>query len=175
MSDTNILMEACKNHPERQQIFSLEKMLYEAGYPYFFNFREELRPVFGGDEDGDPESINWDCYRFLIEIGQPVAHGLSQISVCFNQKGNRELLELLDMSAVKDKRIPTAEDGDLHVDMTAEDCMKIIEEFFNSLPPVQSREDEFEDWDDEEDEFAIPEHLKQAISQITGISSDKLD
>lgn len=79
------------------------------------------------------------------------------------------------MSAVKDKRIPTAEDGDLHVDMTAEDCMKIIEEFFNSLPPVQSREDEFEDWDDEEDEFAIPEHLKQAISQITGISSDKLD
>lgn len=126
-------MEACKNHPEKQQIFYLEKMLIEAGYPYFFNFWEDLRPVFGGGEDGDPESIDWDSYHFLIEVGQLAGYDLAQISVCFNQKGDGTLLELLDMRCAADKENPTAEDGELHADMTAEKCMEIIERFFEAM------------------------------------------
>lgn len=126
-------MESCGNHPEKQQIFYLEKMLDEAGYPYFFNFREDLRPIFGGDEDGDPESIDWNSYHFLIEVGQLAGYGLSQISVCFNRDGDRELLELLDMRAAADIKNPTETDGDLHTDMTAEDCMGIIEKFFEAM------------------------------------------
>lgn len=134
MSDTaEMRMEACKNHPEKQQIFYLEKMLDEAGYPYFFNFREDLRPVFGGSEDGDSESIDWDSYKFLIEVGQLAGYELAQISVCFNHEGNQELLELLDMRAAGDKKNPTAEDGELHINMTAEDCMEIIERFFDAM------------------------------------------
>lgn len=134
MSDmAEMRMESCRNHPEKQQIFYLEKMLDEAGYPYFFNFREDMRPVFGGGEDGDPESIDWDSYNFLIEVGQLAGFALAQISVCFNHEGNRELLELLDMRAAGDKENPTAEDGELHTGMTAEDCMEIIERFFDAM------------------------------------------
>ncbi len=125
-------MEACRDHPEKQQIFYLEKMLLEAGYPYFFNFWEDMRSVFGG-EDGDPESIDWDSYHFLIEVGQLAGFALAQISVCFNREGNRELLELLYMRAAGDKENPSVEDGELHVDMTAEDCMEIIERFFDAM------------------------------------------
>lgn len=134
MSDmAELRMEACSNHPERRQIFYLEKMLIEAGYPYFFNFWEDLRPVFGGGEDRDPESIDWDSYNFLIEVGQLAGFALAQISVCFNHEGNRELLELLDMRVAEGRENPTAEEGELHVDMTAEDCMGIIERFFDAM------------------------------------------
>lgn len=126
-------MESCKDHPEKQQIFCLEKMLDEAGYPYFFNFREDLKPVFGGGEDGDPESIDWNSYHFLIEIGQPAGYGLSQISVCFNRDGDQKLLELLDLRSAADMENPTAKDGELHTDMTAEGCMRIIEKFFEAV------------------------------------------
>lgn len=126
-------MKACENHPEKQQIFHLEKMLIEAGYPYFFNFWEDLRPVFGGEEQEDPESIDWDKYRFLIEVGQFAGCGYSQISVCFNQEGDRTLLELLDMRPAQGMERATAKDGILHRNLTSEDCMRIIEDFFGSM------------------------------------------
>lgn len=126
-------MDDCRNHPEKQQIFYLEKMLDEAGYPYFFNFREDLRPVFGGSEDGDPESIDWNTYNFLIEVGQLAGYALAQISVCFNHEGDQTLLELLDMRHAGDKEGATAEDGEFHINMTAEDCMEIIKKFFDAL------------------------------------------
>lgn len=61
----------CLNHPMQQEIFKLETLLIESGYAYSFNFWEDLRPVFGGGEDGDPESIDWENYDFLIGICGP--------------------------------------------------------------------------------------------------------
>ena len=122
----------CRNHPEKEQIFYLEKLIGDAGYPYFFNFWEDLRPVFG-EPEGDPEKdINWDTYKFLIQVGQPAGYGLSQISVSFNAQGDPKLLELLDMRPAEGKKNPTAEDGELHFGLTAEQVMKIIEEFFKT-------------------------------------------
>lgn len=125
-------MEACKNHQEKQEIFYLEKMLIEAGYPYFFNFWEDLRPVLGGEPDGDPESIDWDNYKFLIEVGRPAGYGYAQISVCFNTKGDPKLLELLDMRPAEGKQNPTADDGELHCGIKAEEAMEIIERYFET-------------------------------------------
>jgi hypothetical protein len=125
-------MEACAGHPEKQQIFYLEKMLLEAGYPYFFNFWEELRPT-PFQEEGDPEKdIDWEHYNFLIEIGRPAGYGYSQISVCFDQSGDGTLLELLDMRPAEGKKKPTAEDGELYSGLTAEQAMEIIENFFKT-------------------------------------------
>lgn len=168
-------MDACRNHPERRQIFCLEKMLIEAGYPYFFNFWEELRPTPFNDA-GDPEKdINWDSYPFLIEVGPPAGYALSMISVCFNQKGDPKLLELLDMRPAGDKKNPTAEDGELHADMTAEDCMGIIGKFFESLPPIQETEFPEDYYDDEEEDIETMKRLDEAIRKITGIDPDEVD
>lgn len=124
-------MEACKNHPERQQIFYLEKMLLEADYPYFFNFWEELRPTPFNHDGGDPEKdIDWDKFNFHIEIGQPAGYGLSELSICFNTKGDPELLELLDMRKAIHKENPTAMDGELYQGLTAEQAMEFIERYF---------------------------------------------
>lgn len=112
-------MEACTEYPEREQIFALEKMLSEAGYPYYFNFREENK-----------DDINWDEYKFLIEVGRPAGYALSQISVTFSNGNDKKLLELLDMRPAGDKEDATAEEGELTIDLTAEQCMEIIEKFF---------------------------------------------
>lgn len=121
--------EVCRNHPEKEAIFYLEKMLIEAGYPYYFNFWEDLRGRFG-EPDKDPESIDWNEYNFLIEIGRPAGCGVSEISVCFNTKGDKALLELLDMRKVIDDIYANAEDGELHCGLTAEAAMEIIEKYF---------------------------------------------
>lgn len=125
-------MDTCKDHPERQQLFYLEKMLDEAGYPYFFNFREDMQ-LSSACEENALESIDWDTYPFSIEVGQLAGYELVQISICFNHEGDRKLLELLDMRAAGDKENPTAEDGELYTDMTAEDCMEIIDRFFDAM------------------------------------------
>ena len=124
--------EVCRNHPEKEAIFYLEKLLIEAGYPYHFNFWDELKGRFG-EPDKDPESINWNEYPFLIEIGRPATCGISEISVCFNtQEGDPKLLELLDMRMVIDNLDASAEDGELHCDLTAEAAMEIIEKYFKT-------------------------------------------
>lgn len=124
--------EVCRNHPEKGSIFYLEKMLLEAGYPYFFNFWEDLRGRFG-EPDKDPESIDWNEYNFLIEVGRPAGCGIAEISVCFNTRGDKKLLELLDMRGAMDKENPTAEDGELHCGLTAEAAMEIIEKYFETV------------------------------------------
>ena len=168
-------MESCKNHPEKQQIFYLEKMLDEAGYPYFFNFREDMQPAFGGEADGDPESIEWDSYNFLIEVGQLAGYDLAQLSICFNRNGDGRLLELLDMRPAENRKNPTAKDGELYTSMTAEECMEIIEKFFESLPLVQYPDlEDNDDWIDEEDAI-MPESMKSAIRSISGVNPDKID
>lgn len=121
--------EVCRNHPEKEAIFYLEKMLIEAGYPYYFNFWEDLRGRFG-EPDKDPESIDWNEYNFLIEIGRPAGCGVSEISVCFNTKGDKKLLELLDMRKVIDDIYANAEDGELYCGLLAEQAMEIIEKYF---------------------------------------------
>ena len=121
-------MEECAAHPEKEQIFALEKMLSEAGYPFYFNYRQDLRPTPLGQMD--PGAIDWDSYGFLIEVGRLAGYDLAEISVTFSTGNNKKLLELLDMRPAKDKPDAKAEDGELTVDLTAEQCMEIIEKFF---------------------------------------------
>ena len=128
-------MKVCQGHPDQQEIFLLEKFLIESGHPYFFNFWEDLRPVFGGDPDGDPEGIDWNTYKFLIEIGEPAGVGLSRMSVCFSTGNDPKLLELLDVRPAAGRENPTAADGRLYKDLTAAQAMEIIEKFFNGLWP----------------------------------------
>lgn len=124
-------MKACKNHPERKEMFLLESLLIESGKPYFFNFWEEIKPDPFNKDGGDIETdIDWDKCNFLIEIGAPVGFGLSEMSVCFNTQGDPKLLELLDMRPAADKQNPTADDGELHCGLTAEQAMEFIKDFF---------------------------------------------
>lgn len=128
------MMRLCDKHPEKEQIFCLVNMISEAGYPFFFNFLEDLRPTPFNQEGGDPEKdIDWDTYNFLIEVGQPVGRNLSQLSICFNHEGDNTLLELLDMRVASGKPDATAEDGELTTDMTAEEVMEVIEKFFDAM------------------------------------------
>lgn len=55
-------MRLCEEHRKYQQIFYLEKMLKEAGYPYHFNFND------------DYPDIIWDEYGFCIEIGHKAGY-----------------------------------------------------------------------------------------------------
>lgn len=125
-------MEVCQNHPEKAEIFWLEQMLMKEGYPYFFNFWEELRPTPFNQDGGDPESIDWNNYNFLIEVGHPAGEALASISVCFNTKGDPKLLELLDMRLAAGKENPTASDGELYCGLSAESAMEIIEKYFKT-------------------------------------------
>jgi hypothetical protein len=128
---TTARFEVCRNHPRQQQIFHLEKMLLEAGYPYYFNFWEELRPTPFEQNGRNPEtSIDWDTFNFLIEIGRQVGTGYAQISVTFDHDGNGELLEILDMREVEGWSNPSISDGELHAGLTSEQAMEIIEKFF---------------------------------------------
>lgn len=124
--------EVCKNHPKQQEIFKLEQLLIEAGYPYYFNVWEDLRPTPFDQDGGNPETdINWDEYNFLIEVGRPSGYGYSEISVGLSSGMDHTLLELLDMRPAAGKENPTLEDGELHIDLTAEMALGIIEKFFN--------------------------------------------
>ena len=123
--------EVCRNHPEKESIFYLEKMLIEAGYPYFFNFWDDLKGRLG-QPDADPESIDWNEYGFRIEIGAPVPCGVSEINVCFNTKGDPELLELLDMRSEANNMLADVTDGILYCGFTAEAAMEIIEKYFKT-------------------------------------------
>jgi hypothetical protein len=123
-------MEACSDHPEKQQIFYLEKMLIEAGFPYYFNFFEDYNPSIFQEGDPYPVVVDWEHYDFLIEVGRLAGYEFSTISVSFDRSGDGTLLELLDMRPAEEKENPTREDGELYSGLTAEQCMEIIENFF---------------------------------------------
>lgn len=122
------IMCLCEKHPEKEQIFSLVKMLTEAGHPFHFNFYEDLKPTPFGQE-GDPEKdIDWEQYQFLIQIGEPVEPGLSEISVCFNRDPEFDM-KLLELAyARKDPKDEVV----LYYGLTAEEAMEYIEHFFKA-------------------------------------------
>lgn len=120
-----------ERHPEKIEIFRLEAGLLEAGFPYFFNLWDDMRPTPFKDEPGDPDSdINWELYEFHIEVGQAAGYALAQISVVFD-KDHPGRLELLDMTGAEGINA-TAEDGTLYKDLSAEDCLRRIVKYFDS-------------------------------------------
>ena len=114
-------MEVCRNHPERQQIFHLEKMLIEAGYPYYFNFWEDLRPTPFNQDGGDPEKdIDWNAYNFLIEVGRGAGDDYAAIAVTFS-RDNKTLLEVVEKNRTR------------YDNYTSEQAMELIEGYFQRL------------------------------------------
>lgn len=115
-------MDVCQNHPERQQLFQLEKMLIEAGYPYYFNFWEDLRPTPFNQNGGDPEKdIDWNAYNFLIEIGRGAGDDYAAILVKFS-RDNPKLLEVFNSRS-----------QERYDNFTSEQAMELIEKYFQSL------------------------------------------
>lgn len=124
-------MEVCQGHPEKAEIFWLEQMLIKAGYPYYFNFWEELKPTPFNQDGGKPEKdIDWNTYKFLIEVDKTTEDGIAQIIVCFNTKGDPKLLEIVETKLAAGKESPTAEDSLVFYELSAEQAMEIIEKFF---------------------------------------------
>lgn len=99
---------ACANHPKQRPIFELERILLESGYPYYFNFWEELRPTPFNQDGGDPEKdIDWEHYRFIIELdppGRKVWMPYPTISVCLEADGSLTVMDA--RPALKEKAMP---------------------------------------------------------------------
>lgn len=115
----------CLNHPKQQEIFKLEKLLIEAGRPYYFNFWEDMQPAFGGEPDPDPESIDWETYHFKIDVDQHTENGpVPCFSVQFSTGEDHTLLDLWNLH-------PDAAE-DLLKDLKAEQVVEIIENFFKA-------------------------------------------
>lgn len=114
-------LKVAEKHPEKLEMFKLEALLMEAGYPYVFNFWEDIRPVFGGEEE-DPERINWDTYPFWMEIRNGgYEAGVKMMEVCFS-KDEPELL-------VVDEIIPGGR-GATYLSLTAETAIEVIKKYF---------------------------------------------
>lgn len=105
-------MKICENHKEYQQIFYLEKMLKEAGYPYYFNFNEDY-----------PEII-WGKYKMRIDIEQRAGFKKPMLEI-FCDGG---LLKLCDYRLRQTQETTT---GKFFEGLTAEDAMHTIEKIFN--------------------------------------------
>lgn len=114
----------CRQFPETEKIFYLEKMLIEAGFPHYFNFFEDANNTSG---------VNWAEYNFLIEIGRPAGLDKPDILVCIGKGEDRNFLEIfLNEKLVKEKG-KTVAVGDVHqCRLTAEMAMEIIEKYFLS-------------------------------------------
>ena len=127
MDDNNEMIRcrlaAADGHPDKREIFLLESLLLQKDIPYYFNFWEDVRGV--SENDINPESIDWESYKFQIQIGGTVSEklGLQELSVIFSSGGSPRLLEILDMRGVCGF---VAEDGKLSKDLTAQQVMEII-------------------------------------------------
>ena len=124
-------MAACADHPERREIFELERLLDESDYPYYFNYREDLRPTPFGQMPDD--AINWDSYIFLIEVGRLAGKDLAELSITFSTSGDNEKLELLDMRCAREIENPSAKDGEMSYGLTAETCFEIIKSYYEAM------------------------------------------
>ena len=128
---TKTMMDYLKEHKE---MFELVKMLDEASLAFFFNLRDDLRPSSFGQLTLD--DIDWERYVLRVEVGKPVAFGLSEISVVMSTGENKELLELLDMRQHKEVAkgvLLRAEDGTLTKDMTAQQCFEVIKDYYDNM------------------------------------------
>ena len=79
------------------------------------------------------DDINWEEYNFLIEVGRLAGYNLAELSITFSTGKDKTKLEVLDMRGAKDNPEAKAEDGELTVDLTAEEAMEIIEKFFETV------------------------------------------
>lgn len=138
MEDITDMIESrvavCSNHPKQQNIFFLEKMLLEAGYPYYFNFWEELRPTPFNHDGGDPEKdIDWEKYHFCIELERPASMPYPLMSIEMDADG---LLLVTDMRPAAEAKV-LASDIDRvavsHPGLNPEQAMEVIEEFFKTI------------------------------------------
>ena len=127
-------LEVCAGHPNQQNIFFLEKMLMEAGFPYYFNFWEDLRPTPFNQEDREPENdIDWDNYHFIIELEHGAGMLYPLMSIELDSEG---LLVLMDAREAAEAKTAAENLNDVAVfyeGLTPEQAMEIIEKFFDSL------------------------------------------
>lgn len=131
MGDITDMIESrvavCATHPKQRNIFFLEKMLLEAGYPYFFNFWEELRPTPFDHDGGDPEKdIDWEAYHFCIELERPAFAPYPLMSVEMDADG---LLLITDMRPAAESKIPPVVS---YRGLSPEQAMEIIKDFFKT-------------------------------------------
>lgn len=125
-------MEICGEHEQQQQMFHLVQMLSDAGYPFYFNFLEDLAPDPFRQDGGDPETdIDWDEYNFFVELERGAGAEYPLLSVSIDDDG---LLNLVDMRASAENNLTgdAAEDAAIwHKGITSEEAMDFIEKFFN--------------------------------------------
>lgn len=137
MGDITDMIESraavCEGHPKQQNIFFLEKMLLEAGYPYFFNFWEELRPTPFDHDGGDPEKdIDWETYHFCIELEHPAFMPYPLMSIEMDADG---LLLITDMRPAAEAEVPASDIDRVavsHPGLNPEQAMEIIKDFFET-------------------------------------------
>lgn len=115
----------CLNHPKQQEIFKLEKLLMEAGRPYYFNFWEDMRSAFGGGPELDPETLDWDQYVFQIDVDQHTKDG--PVPCFLVQLSHDEDPALLNLWNLHPKAGQSLFKG-----LKAEQAVEIIENFFKS-------------------------------------------
>ena len=130
LEETKDMREMRKLHPEKEEIFKLEEMLFNAEKPYFFNIREDLRPTPFGAMSA--KKIDWDKYPFRIDIDSDnrqadFNRGCALMSVTFSTGSDRKLLEVLDMQGETDPQ-----KGKLTTDLTAEQCFEILMQLFEN-------------------------------------------
>ena len=115
--------EVCRNHPEAVEIFKLERLMRDAGFDFYFNVQDESEDIFD------------DEYEYMIETqtGELIGECRAPITVFLNRDGEGfNGLELLDMRPARGTDYPTDDDGELHTELSAEQAMEIIEEFFKT-------------------------------------------
>lgn len=105
-------MRLCEEHRRYHQIFYLEKMLKEAGYPYYFNF------------NADYPDIIWDEYNFRIEIGHKAGYRKPMLEIFCDDN-------MLKLYVYRNNQTPESEEAEFFDSLMAEDCMLMIEELFN--------------------------------------------
>ncbi|MFR7629573.1 MAG: hypothetical protein ACLUZ6_02470 [Lachnospira eligens] len=104
-------MTICEKHREYQHIFYLEKMLKEAGYPYFLILTVIIRILSG---------VNM---KMQIDIEQRAGFKKPMLEI-FCDGG---LLKLCDY---RENQTPETAQGKFCDGLTSEDCMQIIEKIF---------------------------------------------
>lgn len=130
----NYGMEYAKNHPKQQEFFYLDKMISEAGYPYFSTFWDALRPTSFDPDGGDPEKdINWDNFYFNIQIsGAGMAFPIISIEIA--EDGKLNLSDFRNAKGVKIKSEKQLQDLRIPYNgITSEQAMEIIDNFFKGL------------------------------------------